>query len=145
MSEKFNKKEYDIAYQKEKQAQFNVKMRKEEKEKIDSFLKANGITQLKLVRCGYETLKNEIEKGENEMKELLEKYDIESVEDFVPEFYYQNLTNGASINRKAVENLLNQYSKEELIKIENYDELGIVEAVANDRYHIEDNKIIAED
>lgn len=75
------------------------------------------------------------------MKELLEKYEIESVEEFEPEFYYQNLNNGYQINKKAVENLLSRYSKEELIRVKNYDEIGIVEFVADDEYYIEDNLI----
>ena len=76
------------------------------------------------------------------MKELLEKYEIESVDEFIPEFYYQNLTNGWSINKKAVKILLDQYSKEELIKITNYDEIGIVEYVASNDFYIKNNKII---
>lgn len=76
------------------------------------------------------------------MRELLEKYEIESIEEFVPEFYYQNLLNGRKINNQAVKILLDRYSKEELIKIENYNEIGIVEYVAKDDFYIKDNKII---
>lgn len=79
------------------------------------------------------------------MKELLEKYEIESVEEFNPEyvFYDMNLSNGYKqvCRRKAKENLLNNYSKEELIKVKNYDEIGIIEAVADNDFYIEDNLI----
>lgn len=82
------------------------------------------------------------------MKDLefyLEKYDIENIDDFVPQFYIMNLKNGIAIQDKAIKNLFSRYSKEDLIKIENYDEIGIVELVADGCYHIEDNKIIVED
>lgn len=75
------------------------------------------------------------------MRDLLDKYNIRSVEEFVPKFYYANLENGYQINKKAVNNLLKYYTKEQLIKIQNYDEIGIVEYVANDNYYIEDNLI----
>lgn len=77
--------------------------------------------------------------------ELLEKYEIESIEEFEPKFYYANLTNGYQINKKAVNNLLENYSKEELIKIANYDEIGIVEYVAKNQYYIEDDRIIVDE
>lgn len=80
------------------------------------------------------------------LKELLEKYDIESVEEFEPEFYHQNLTNGYKINKKAVENLYSKgYTKEELILIDNYDELGIVEYVADNQFYIKNNHIYIDD
>ena len=60
MSEKFNKKQYDMTYQKEYQAQFNVRMKKGEKEEIDSFLRENKLTQLELIRWGYKKLKERI-------------------------------------------------------------------------------------
>lgn len=61
--------------------------------------------------------------------------------DFRPEFYYGNLVNGWTINKRAVDNLLNSYSIEELINIDNYDEIGIVEYVADNNYYIENNHI----
>lgn len=80
------------------------------------------------------------------MKELLEKYEIESVEEFVPEFYTMNLVNGYAIEKKAIENLYARgYTNEELIKIENYDEIGIVEYVADNQFYIENNLIIREE
>ena len=60
MSEKINKKQYDMTYQKEYQAQFNVRMKKGEKEEIDSFLRENKLTQLELIRWGYKKLKERI-------------------------------------------------------------------------------------
>lgn len=60
MSEKFDKKQYDMTYQKEYQAQFNVRMKKGEKEEIDSFLRENKLTQLELIRWGYKKLKERI-------------------------------------------------------------------------------------
>lgn len=80
------------------------------------------------------------------MKELLEKYDIESIEEFRPEFYIQNLRCGISIQDKAIKNLYARgYTNEELIKIKNYDEIGIVEYVANNQFYIENDYIIREE
>lgn len=80
------------------------------------------------------------------MKELLEKYDIESVEEFRPRFYIQNLRGGVAIQDKAIKNLYDRgYTNEELIKIKNYDEIGIVEYVANNRFYIENDYIIREE
>ena len=80
------------------------------------------------------------------MKELLEKYEIESVEEFVPEFYTMNLVNGYGVQKQAIKNLYARgYTNEELIKIENYDEIGIVEYVADNQFYIENNKIIREE
>lgn len=76
------------------------------------------------------------------IEELLDYYELDSVEDFEPTFYYQNLTNGYQINRKAVDNLLEYYTKKELIKIKNYNEIGIVEYVAKDQYNIINNLIV---
>lgn len=80
------------------------------------------------------------------MKELLEKYEIESVEEFEPKFYTMNLSNGYAIEKKAIENLYKKgYTNEELIQVENYDELGIVEYVADNQFHIENNLIVREE
>lgn len=80
------------------------------------------------------------------MKELLEKYEIESIEEFEPKFYTMNLVNKREIEKKAIENLYKRgYSNDELIKIENYDEIGIVEYVADNQFYIKNNKIIAEE
>ncbi len=80
------------------------------------------------------------------MKELLEKYEIESVEEFVPEFYTMNLVNGYGVQKQAIKNLYARgYTNEELIKIENYDEIGIVEYVADNQFYIENNLIIREE
>lgn len=80
------------------------------------------------------------------MKELLGKYDIESIEDFRPKFYIQNLQGGVAIEDKAIKNLYARgYTNEELIKIKNYTEIGIVEYVANDKFYIENDYIIREE
>ena len=80
------------------------------------------------------------------MKELLEKYDIESIEDFRPKFYTMNLRNKVAIEDKAIRNLKARgYTNEELIKIKNYDEIGIVEYVADNQFYIEDDYIRKED
>lgn len=80
------------------------------------------------------------------MKELLEKYDIESIEDFRPKFYTMNLRNKVAIEDKAIHNLKARgYTNEELIKIKNYDEIGIVEYVANNQFYIENDYIIREE
>lgn len=75
-------------------------------------------------------------------EKIIVSYD-EILEEFTPEFRYDNLTMGYYVNEKAVENLLKNHTKEELLKIDNYDELGLVEAVRNDEYIIENNHIIA--
>ena len=77
-----------------------------------------------------------------DLKELLERYEIESVEEFEPKFYTMNLVNGYQIEQRAIINLYSRYSKEELIQVENYDEIGIVEYVAKNQFYIENNKII---
>lgn len=80
------------------------------------------------------------------MKELLEKYDIESIEDFRPKFYTMNLRNKVAIEDKAIRNLKARgYTNEELIKIKNYDEIGIVEYVADNKFYIEDDYIFREE
>lgn len=80
------------------------------------------------------------------MKELLEKYEIERIEEFEPKFYTMNLVNKREIEKKAIENLYKRgYTNDELIKIENYDEIGIVEYVADNQFYIKNNKIIAEE
>lgn len=82
---------------------------------------------------------------EEEKKELLNKYDIESIEEFVPEFYTMNLVKPIYIELQAIKNLQERYSNKELIMIENYNEIGIVEDVANNNYIIVDNKIYNEE
>lgn len=80
------------------------------------------------------------------MNDLLEKYDIESIEEFKPKFYIMNLNNKVAIEDKAIKNLYARgYTSEELIKIKNYDEIGIVEYVANDKFYIENDYIIKEE
>ena len=79
------------------------------------------------------------------MKELLEKYEIENVEEFEPKFYTMNLTCGRAIEKQAIKNLYDRGTNKDLIKIKNYDEIGIVEYVANNRFDIIDNMIIKED
>lgn len=140
---KFDKKEYDRIYHQEHKGrikQWKVDLPKAEKEEYDELLKTNNITKVDFLRNSFKKLKEE-----TKMKELLEKYEIESVEEFEPNFYHMNLTNGYVINRRAVNNLLQNYSKEELIKITNYNEIGIVEYVANNQYYIENNEIIADE
>ena len=80
------------------------------------------------------------------MKELLEKYDIESIEEFRPKFYTMNLINKVAIEDKAIKNLYARgYTNEKLIKIKNYGETGIVEYVANNQFYIENDYIIREE
>lgn len=61
--------------------------------------------------------------------------------DFRPQFYYSNLVNGYQINKRAVNNLLNNYTIEQLIQVDNYNELGLVEYVADNNYYIKNNHI----
>ena len=80
------------------------------------------------------------------MKELLKKYDTNSIEDFRPKFYTMNLTNKVATQDKAIKNLYARgYTNKELIKIKNYTEIGIVEYVANDKFYIENDYIIREE
>lgn len=84
-------------------------------------------------------------------KELIEKkleeLEIESIEEFQPDFYTMNLVDGYEIKKKAIKNLFDRFEncKEQLLFIENYDEIGIVEYVANDKYDVVDNRIVPED
>lgn len=81
----------------------------------------------------------------NKIEEKLKELNIESIEEFEPNFYISNLTNGYSIKKKAIDNLFSRYDVEDLIFIENYNEIGIVEYVAKGQYYIKDNKIIIEE
>lgn len=79
------------------------------------------------------------------MEEYLEIYDLESIDEFVPKFYTMNLLNGRATEKKAIENLYKRgFTNEQLIKVTNYDEIGIVEYVAYDEFDIIDNKIVVE-
>lgn len=40
------------------------------------------------------------------MKELLEKYEIERIEEFEPKFYIMNLTCGNTIEKKATQTIV---------------------------------------
>lgn len=63
-------------------------------------------------------------------------------------FYIQNLSgNRREIEKKAIENIINrcQYDINTLFRIENYDEIGIVEFVAENKFDIIDDYIIRED
>lgn len=73
-------------------------------------------------------------------------YLIDDKEDYLNnKFYTKNLTNGKEIKKDAIKNLIERgYSLEELAKIENYNEIGIVEYVAKGNYSIENNQIIKE-
>ena len=77
--------------------------------------------------------------------EKLNEYELESIDEFEPKFYTMNLKNGYSIEKQAIKNLLQRYSKEELILVENYDEIGIVEYVADNQFYIENNRIITDE
>ncbi len=66
------------------------------------------------------------------------------IDSFEPHFYTMNLVNGAKIEKEAIKVLNERCSKEEQYKIKNYDEIGIVEYVANNNFDIIDNKIIPE-
>ena len=67
------------------------------------------------------------------------------MKDFRPKFYIQNLRDGIAIQDKAIKNLYAKgFTNEELIKIKNYDEIGIVEYVAKDKFYIENDYIIRE-
>lgn len=57
-------------------------------------------------------------------------------------FYIDNLTNKFDIENKAIDNLINLgYTLEELKEVKNYNEIGIVECVANEDFIIYDNEI----
>lgn len=79
------------------------------------------------------------------IQEKLNEYELENIEDFEPKFYTTNLKNGRLVEKKAIQNLLERYSKEELILVENYNEIGIVEFVAENEFCIENNRIIPDE
>lgn len=68
----------------------------------------------------------------------------EKIEFLQNKFYTENLIKGLKIENKAINNML-CYSLEDLQKITNYDEAGIVEFVANNNFKIVNNKIEPED
>jgi len=88
------------------------------------------------------------EDDENEFETKYEETTFskdEILEYWNPPFYTANLTNANAIYNKAIENLLNIYTKDELLDIKNFNEIGIVEYVAKDNFHIENDTIIRED
>ena len=54
---KFNKKEYDIKYNKEHYSRFLVDLPKEEKEELDRLLKEKGITKAEFLRDAIKKIK----------------------------------------------------------------------------------------
>lgn len=90
----------------------------------------------------YEKDFNKVMETLDEIIKKMKEYNIKSIEDFEPKFYIANLKNGYLIEQKAISNLKERYSNLRLILIENYDEIGIVEYVADNHYHLEYNKII---
>lgn len=82
---------------------------------------------------------------ENDIKKRLEELGLESIDEFEPNFYTMNLVCGNIVKMKAIKNLFEQYPKEELIFVENYNEIGIVEFVADNQFYIENDMIIAEE
>lgn len=75
--------------------------------------------------------------------EKLEEYDKESLEDFDPywdiSFYTSNLVNGRIIEQKAIQKLKERYDKIDILLVNNYNTIGIVEFVADDEFYIDDN------
>lgn len=57
-------------------------------------------------------------------------------------FYTKNLTNGYIIEERAFKNLLSRYTLSDLLLIENYGDIGLVEYVASNQFYIKNNKII---
>lgn len=68
---------------------------------------------------------------------------MEEIREFLKgKFYIDNLTNKFDIENKAIDNLINLgYTLEELKEVKNYNEIGIVECVANDDFIIYNNEI----
>lgn len=60
-------------------------------------------------------------------------------------FYTQNLTNWYDIEKQAFKNLLDKYTLIDLLLIENYNEIGIVEYVTDNQFYIENDKIIIDE
>lgn len=79
--------------------------------------------------------------SDKELKELLEYYDIESLEDFEPRFNMSGITNW-KIEDRAIENLKARFTQEELMQVKNYTTDGVVEFVADDDFYIKDNYIV---
>lgn len=82
---------------------------------------------------------------ETDIKKRLEELELESIDEFEPNFYTMNLVCGSIVKKKAIKNLFEQYPKEELIFVKNYNEIGIVEFVADNQFYIENDMIIAEE
>ena len=54
----FNKEKYDINYRKKFKSQFNVDLNKDEKDELDTMLKAKGLTKSEFLRAALHQLKN---------------------------------------------------------------------------------------
>lgn len=135
MSEKFDKKQYDMTYQKEYQAQFNVRMKKGEKEEIDSFLRENKLTQLELVRWGYKKLKERINVRNienNNIKSIFLLNDI--IKLFIRE-QDDDFTKGKLSIRDIYCSLRNNYEKLSLNEIET-----AIKKLENDKIIAESNE-----
>ena len=61
-------------------------------------------------------------------------------------FYYMNLSNGYKTNKKAKKNLVERTNGNYklLCSLKNYDEIGIVEFVADDEFSIDYKNLIIE-
>ncbi len=114
----FNKKQYDIAYQKENQAQFNVRLLKEEKQEIDEFLKANNFTKIYLIRKGYQKLKEKIKKKQIENEYIKSIFLLNDIIRLFIEEQDDAFTKGKLSIRDIYCSLRNNYEKLPLKEIE---------------------------
>lgn len=114
----FNKKQYDIAYQKENQAQFNVRLLKEEKQEIDEFLKANNFTKIYLIRKGYQKLKEKIKKKQIENEYIKSIFLLNDIIRLFIEEQDDTFTKGKLSIRDIYCSLRNNYEKLPLNEIE---------------------------
>lgn len=53
-------------------------------------------------------------------------------------FYIMNLVNKTEIENEALENLLNRYDENIILNITNFDDIGVVEYVANNQFYLEE-------
>lgn len=99
MEKKFNKKEYDIKYNKEHKTQFKVNLNNDEAEEINHFLKTKNINKTAFIRRAYEIAKiefGELEKQPRKIKFMYTEFnrlyfqylDNENEIEVVSKFYF---------------------------------------------------------
>ena len=162
-NEKFDKAKYDNNYRKTHKKQFNIDLNIDEYEELEELLKKYNLTKVNFVRKSMKILKEDNMKfvddlGIRNLKEYVndrikyyddedyKEYNIDDNNDLYKiacdylddKLYSQNLTNGCSIKYSARDALLIdfKYNLVDIFKIENIDEIGLIEFIVDGNYDI---------